>query len=73
MVGSGDNKLAIWDIQQPTGDNSISPIHKLDTKAFGTNVVAINPRTALLATANTELVSSFRFLINNEVFWLPEL
>ena len=58
MVGSGDKKIAIWDTQQPTRDKSMSPIHKLDAKAFGApGVVAINPRAALLATASTELVT----------------
>jgi len=57
--GSGDNKIAIWDIQQPPRENSVSPVHKLDAKGFGTpSVVAINPRSALLATASTELVLS---------------
>lgn len=61
IVGSGDKKIAIWDTQQSTMNRSISPIHKLDAKAFGApGVVAINPRAALLATASTELV---RFLI----------
>ena len=58
--GSGDKKIVVWDIQQTTRDKSIAPIHKLDTKAFGApNVVAINPRSALLATASTELVPLF--------------
>ena len=57
IVGSGDNKIAIWDVLQPGRDKSVSPIHKLDAKSFGTpSVVSINPRTALLATASTELV-----------------
>jgi COMPASS component SWD2 len=59
MEGSGDKKIAIWDIQQEGRNKSISPIHKLDAKAFGApNVVAMNPRSALLATASTELVPS---------------
>jgi len=46
-----------WDLHQPTRDRSLSPIHKLDAKAFGpTNVLAINPKSALLTTASTELV-----------------
>jgi hypothetical protein len=57
-IGSGDKKIAIWDTQATTRDLSISPIHKLDAKSFGApNVVAINPRSALLATASTELVT----------------
>jgi len=57
MEGSGDSKIAIWDIQQVGRDKSVSPIHKLDAKTFGPqHVVSINPSTALLATANTELV-----------------
>jgi hypothetical protein len=55
--GSGDKKIAIWDTQQPVREKSITPIHKLDAKSFGVpNVVAIDPRSALLATASTELV-----------------
>ena len=58
MTGSGDKKIAIWDLHQPSRDKSITPIHKLDAKAFGAlNVVTINPRSALLATASTELVT----------------
>lgn len=56
----------VWDLQQPTRDKSIAPIHKLDAKAFGPlNVVAINPRSALLATASTELVGSHSTNIDN--------
>jgi hypothetical protein len=57
MIGSGDKKIVIWDVQQSGRDKSISPIHKLDAKSFGApDVVAINHRSALLATASTELV-----------------
>jgi len=57
IIGSGDNKIVIWDVQQAGRDVSLSPIHKLDAKSFGTpHVVSMNPRTALLATASTELV-----------------
>lgn len=49
-----------------TRDRSISPIHKLDAKSFGApNVVAINPRSALLATASTELVLILCISANN--------
>jgi hypothetical protein len=59
IIASGDKKIAIWDIQAPTRDKSISPIHRLDAKAFeAPNVVAIDPRSALLATASTELVDA---------------
>jgi hypothetical protein len=61
IVGCGDKKIAIWDTQATARDKSISPIHKLDAKSFGApNVVAINPRSALLATASTELVNILR-------------
>jgi hypothetical protein len=69
MVGGGDKKIAIWDLQQPSRDKSITPIHKLDAKAFGAlNVVAINPRSALLATASTELVTSHVIETNDRCF-----
>ena len=69
IVGSGDKKIAIWDIQAMTRDRSISPIHKLDAKSFGApNVVAINPRSALLATASTELVFISRIATNKRSF-----
>jgi COMPASS component SWD2 len=75
LIGSGDKKLAIWDIQQPSRDKSINPIHKLDAKAFGVpSVVAINPRSALLATASTELVFlTFCYDGNVKVLWLPDV
>ena len=57
-TATGDSKIAVWDLQQPTRDRSLSTTHKLDAKAFGPlNVLAINPRSALLTTASTELVN----------------
>jgi COMPASS component SWD2 len=56
-LASGDAKIAVWDLHQPTRDRSLSPIHKLDAKSFGpSNVLAINQKSALLTTASTELV-----------------
>ena len=69
MVGSGDKRIAIWDLHQPSRDKSITPIHKLDAKAFGAlNVVAINHRSALLATASTELVEFLLTDTNDRYF-----
>ena len=49
--------IAIWDVQQSGRDKSMSPIHKLDTISFRVPVVvAINHRSALLATASIELM-----------------
>jgi hypothetical protein len=64
-LASGDSKIVIWDCEKVGPGGSCLPIHRLDAKSFGsTTVVGMNPRSALLATAGTELVCISRSITN---------
>lgn len=60
--GSGDNKIVIWDTKmKPNNDMTLYPIHSIESQV-GTSLTAFNPKTMLLATADTSLVS-FSFVM----------
>ncbi|ODQ54409.1 WD repeat-containing protein [Saitoella complicata NRRL Y-17804] len=61
--GSGDKNLCVWDTHAPTRDKLITPEHILGAAGASVpHVVGFNPRSAMLATASTELT-----------FWLPDV
>lgn len=60
--GSADNKVVIWDTKvKPNNDMTLFPILSIESQV-GTSLTAFNPKTMLLATADTSLVS-FSFLL----------
>lgn len=64
ICGSGDSSLVFWDLSgQSRGDRTLMPAHITGAGALDVPVcVAFNPRSAMLATADTELF-----------MWIPDL
>lgn len=55
--GSGDKSLMIWDMSHGSRDRTLTASHIIQTSQLEVpNVVSFNPRTALLATADVDLV-----------------
>lgn len=63
FAGSSDSRIYIWDTtKKPNSDLTLYPIHSIESQV-DTTLVAFNPKSMLLASAETSLVSFLFSLI----------
>ena len=66
--GSSDKRIYIWDtLKKPNNDMTLYPIHSIESQV-DTALTTFNPKTMLLATAKTSLVSETMWNLPTKLF-----